>query len=67
MLILTRKVGEKIVIGDGDIVFEILNNKNGQVRVGISAPDHVSIHREEIFNRIKNSEKATGVERVISR
>ena len=66
MLILTRKVGEKIVVGNGEIVFEILNNKNGQVRVGIQAPEHVSIHREEVFNRIQNNEKATGVTRVIS-
>lgn len=66
MLILTRKVGEKIIVGDGEIVFEILNNKNGQVRIGIVAPDHISIHREEVFTRIKNNEKATGVERVIS-
>lgn len=68
MLILTRKAGEKIIVGDGEIVIEILSNKNNQVKIGISAPEHVSIHREEVFDRIKKSEKAppAGVERVIS-
>jgi carbon storage regulator len=52
MLVLTRKPGERIFIND-DIVFTILYCNAGQVRVGIEAPEYVSIHREEIYNKIK--------------
>lgn len=56
MLILTRRVGEALKIGD-DIEIRVLANRGNQVRLGITAPKEVSVHREEIFNRIKEQEK----------
>ena len=53
MLILTRRIGEKIILGDGEVEFVILAVKGNHVRVGINAPPTVSVHREEIFKRIK--------------
>jgi len=55
MLILTRKVGESINIGD-DITITILGVKGNQVRIGIDAPKDVAVHREEIYQRIKREE-----------
>ncbi|MBI0029762.1 carbon storage regulator CsrA [Gilliamella sp. B2776] len=55
MLILTRRVGETLIIGD-DVVITILGVKGNQVRIGINAPKEVSIHREEIYNRIHQSQ-----------
>jgi carbon storage regulator len=52
MLILTRRVGESITVGD-DISVTVLGVKGNQVRVGINAPKNVAVHREEIFERIK--------------
>jgi carbon storage regulator len=52
MLILTRRAGESIIIGD-DIVITVLNWKSNQVRIGIEAPKDISIHREEIYKRIQ--------------
>ncbi|AWW56660.1 carbon storage regulator CsrA [Pasteurella multocida] len=51
MLILTRKVGESLLIGD-DISITILNIRGNQVKIGIKAPKDVSVHREEIYQRI---------------
>ncbi len=59
MLILTRKVGEKLIIND-DIVVTILEFKGNQVRVGIDAPKEVTIYREEIYDRILG-EEANGI------
>lgn len=56
MLILTRKAGEKLVIND-NIVITILEFKGNQVRVGIDAPDEVSILREEVYDRIVQKEE----------
>ena len=57
MLVLTRWVGERLVIGD-DIVVSVLSIKGNQVRIGIDAPRDVMIHREEVFKRIlKEREK----------
>ena len=53
MLILTRRVGETLIIGD-DVSITVLGVKGNQVRVGISAPKDVSVHREEIYERIQN-------------
>ncbi|MDX1697176.1 MAG: carbon storage regulator CsrA [Thiohalobacterales bacterium] len=52
MLILTRRVGESLVIGD-DVVVTVLGVKGNQVRIGIKAPRDVQVHREEIHNRIQ--------------
>ena len=53
MLILTRRVGESLMVGD-EVTVTVLEVKGNQVRIGIDAPKHVSVHREEIFNRIKD-------------
>lgn len=52
MLILTRRVGEVLMIGD-DVAVTILGVKGNQVRIGVRAPKHVSVHREEIYERIQ--------------
>ena len=55
MLILTRRVGESVVIGD-DVSVTILGVKDNQVRIGVTAPMDVSVHRQEIYERIKKEE-----------
>ncbi|AKJ95516.1 MULTISPECIES: carbon storage regulator CsrA [Thioalkalivibrio] len=52
MLILTRRVGETLMIGD-DVSVTVLGVKGNQVRIGINAPQDVAVHREEIFQRIQ--------------
>ena len=61
MLILTRRVGESLVVGD-DVTLTVLGVKGNQVRIGVNAPKEVSVHREEIYQRIqreKNGEVDT--------
>ena len=57
MLILTRRVGETLMIGD-DVSVTVLGVKGNQVRIGVNAPKDVSVHREEIYERIKNEKEA---------
>lgn len=57
MLVLTRKVGERIHIGDG-IVVTVVRIQNDKVRVGIEAPSHVAIHREEVYRRVQAAQAA---------
>ena len=51
MLILTRRIGEKLVIGE-NVTITILSAKGSQIRIGIDAPRDIQVHREEIFQRI---------------
>ncbi len=55
MLILTRRVGETLMIGD-DVTVTVLGVKGNQVRIGVNAPKDVSVHREEIYERIKKEQ-----------
>jgi len=61
MLILTRRVGETVMIGD-DVTVTVLGVKGNQVRIGVNAPRDVAVHREEIFERIKREEQEGGVQ-----
>ena len=56
MLILTRRIGETLMIGD-DVQITILNVIGNQVRIGVDAPKHVPVHREEIYQRIQNEKR----------
>ena len=57
MLILTRRVGETVMIGD-DVTITVLGVKGNQVRVGINAPKSIAVHREEIYESIKREHAA---------
>jgi carbon storage regulator len=54
MLVLTRAVGERLIIGNGEVRLHVLEVRGNQVRLGIDAPRHIPVHREEIFQRISN-------------
>lgn len=61
MLILTRRISESIIIGENSVKITVLGVKGNQVRLGIDAPKDISVHREEIYERIqqeKSSEDA---------
>jgi carbon storage regulator len=61
MLILTRRVGETLMIGDS-VTVTVLGVKGNQVRIGITAPKDVAVHREEIYQRIQRGEDASHAE-----
>ena len=58
MLILTRRVGESLVVGD-DVILTVLGVKGNQVRIGVNAPKEISVHREEIYARIQQEKGIT--------
>ena len=60
MLILTRRIGETVMIGD-DVTLTVLGVKGNQVRLGINAPKSVAVHREEIYERIKREQPGGAV------
>jgi carbon storage regulator len=59
MLILTRRVGETLMVGD-EVTVTVLGVKGNQVRIGVNAPRDVAVHREEIYERIKQEQNQTG-------
>lgn len=59
MLILTRRIGETLMIGD-DVQIAVLGIKGNQVRIGVTAPEDVPVHREEIYERIKQEQRGGG-------
>jgi carbon storage regulator len=61
MLILARKVGEAITIAD-DITIKVLEVKGGQVKIGVDAPAHITIHRNEVFDKIMEENKRAAKE-----
>ncbi|OGT07006.1 MAG: carbon storage regulator [Gammaproteobacteria bacterium GWF2_41_13] len=62
MLILTRRIGESLVIGQREITITILSQKGNQIKVGIEAPKHISVHREEIYKRIQDEGNTDEIE-----
>lgn len=56
MLILTRKSGEKLMVGD-DVEITVLGVKGNQVRIGVNAPKDIAVHREEVYVRIQNEKE----------
>ncbi len=60
MLILTRRIGETLHIGD-EITVTVLGTKGGQIRIGIDAPAEVAVHREEVYERIRQEQSHNDV------
>jgi carbon storage regulator len=62
MLVLSRKIGESIRIGD-DIVVTVLEVKGDQVRVGIEAPKHIKVHRQEVYAEIQEQNRQSALQK----
>lgn len=60
MLILTRRISESIIIGENSVKITVLGVKGNQVRLGIDAPKDISVHREEIYERIQQEKSGEG-------
>ena len=60
MLVLTRRIGESLVIGD-DVVIRVLDVKGDVVRIGVDAPRHVQVHRQEVYEAVKAANQAATV------
>jgi carbon storage regulator len=58
MLMITRRAGERIVLGGGEVTIEVVEITGGQVRIGIQAPKSVAIYREELWEQIKAENEA---------
>ena len=61
MLILTRKIGESLILGD-DVEITVLSVRGNQVKLGVNAPKEIAVHRQEIYERIKAAEDSNSVE-----
>ena len=61
MLILTRRIGETLMVGD-DVTITVLGVKGNQVRIGVNAPKDVAVHREEIYERIQSEKGGNDTE-----
>ena len=61
MLILTRKIGESLIIGD-DVEITVLSVRGNQVKLGVNAPKEIAVHRQEIYERVKAAEDNNSVE-----